>query len=547
MNGVVLETLSNRKLVSLTILLVLLQIVFFLIGGLIAPAPSHAENILSTKCLDKGNKPVTSRWFWPRNTKTSSPACTIIDSYDDPKLTQGGYGENNIVFTFQFPNPRDSVHLDMSRWFQHIVAVLQTDVLFVPHSPMVDNAVMMMDVRIGYRNKYDADHDWKEIARSDETRHLDCSIDEHMKREGYHYNCSVLSFFELGSCHHDYYLVNLRLPVLANSSVNHGLGIIDDMWLVEIHQNGGFTKVWFSIKTVMFPLVLGILIWYWRRVLQQERATNLLERTLMALGLAMTLLNCPIEWLTLYLNMPYMLLLGDIRQGLFYSVLLSFWIIFTGEHLMDQVERNKLTMYWKHLSAVAFACICLFVFDMCERGVQLTNPFFSIWADPTGAKVALSFIILAGLSGGCYFIFLCYMIYRVFKNISAKRTALPAMSKNRRKYYQGLIYRFKAMMLSTLVLAAMTVCFFVVSQVSEGYWKWGEENRLEYTSAFFTGVYGMWNVYVFMLLCLYAPSHKYMPVMDRETTESNDEDVVFTTLPSEASVLTTFVQKSSMD
>jgi len=42
----------------------------------------------------------------------------------------------------------------------------------------------------------------------------------------------------------------------------------------------------------------------------------------------------PVEWFTLWIYMPYMLLFSDIRQGIFHTVLLSFWIIFTGEHMM---------------------------------------------------------------------------------------------------------------------------------------------------------------------------------------------------------------------
>jgi len=44
--------------------------------------------------------------------------------------------------------------------------------------------------------------------------------------------------------------------------------------------------------------------------------------------------SVPLEWLTLWINMPFMLLVTDIRQGLFYGMLMSFWIIFTGEHLV---------------------------------------------------------------------------------------------------------------------------------------------------------------------------------------------------------------------
>ncbi|KAK3577609.1 hypothetical protein CHS0354_039193, partial [Potamilus streckersoni] len=269
-------------------------------------------------------------------------------------------------------------------------------------------------------------------------------------------------------------------------------------------------------------------------------------RTLFSLGIAMCLLNLPLEWLTLAVDMPFMLMINDIRQGTFYATLLCFWIIFAGEHIMDQVERNRLKHYWKHLAAVIFGCTCLFIFELSERGVRLANPFFSIWITDVGTKLALSFIILAGIAACSYFLFLCYMIFLVFRNISAKRTVLPSMSSARRKFYLGVIYRFKFLMISTLFCAALTVCFFIISQLNEGQWKFMDQDlNLEYTSAFFTGVFGMWNVYVIGLLCMYAPSHKNKPLETDET--SNEEEVQLTNLPSETSAVQAFSAKAAAD
>ena len=43
------------------------------------------------------------------------------------------------------------------------------------------------------------------------------------------------------------------------------------------------------------------------------------------------------------------------------------------------------------MSAVGVGCLSLLLFDMCERGIQLRNPFFSVWVSNAGAKTAVSF------------------------------------------------------------------------------------------------------------------------------------------------------------
>ncbi|ODN05286.1 Protein wntless [Orchesella cincta] len=539
MAGTVLENLSGRKLFVLTSILVICQIVCFLIGGLIAPAPSVATTMIATKCLDpEANR---TKWVYPRG----KGGCRIIEQLaEDNTLTDG-----NIVFALQIPFPKDSVILDYTRWQQNMIGILQLEIIYSKESPVLPDAQLMIDARLAYRN--DNEKEWKLYAESMEVRTLDCEFED--PKEGHNYNCGLIPLFELGSLHHDFYLINIRLPSSKDQSYNKGIGMLEDIQLVTIHQNGGFTKVWFSLKTIFTPLVLFVLVWYWQRVKAQGRPPALLEKLIFFLGVAIEFLNLPIEWLTLFIDMPYMLLIGDIRQGIFYAALLSFWLVFTGEHLMESGgEKNTLRTYWKHLSAVAVGCVALFLFDLCERGAHVANPFYSLWATPLGTRLALGLIIAAGISASLYFIFLSWMVWRVFQNISAKRTALPAMSAVRRMHYQGIIYRFKFLMLTTLACAAMTVIGFILGQVTEDKWKWDMEVHIEYTSAFYTGVYGMWNIYAMALLSLYAPSHKRWPP-ERDpyaNTNSGTEEIEFTRLEpdtSEISALASFAKKVAAD
>lgn len=74
------------------------------------------------------------------------------------------------------------------------------------------------------------------------------------------------------------------------------------------------------------------------------------SRVILALGISMTFINIPVEWFSIGFNWTWMLLFGDIRQGIFYSMLLSFWIIFCGEHLM---------VLWP--ASLFWVCLCAWV------------------------------------------------------------------------------------------------------------------------------------------------------------------------------------------
>lgn len=120
-------------------------------------------------------------------------------------------------------------------------------------------------------------------------------------------------------------------------------------------------------------------------------------------------------------------------------------------------------------------------------------------------------------------------------------------------------------MLATLVCAGLTIVGFIMGQLAEGQFRYEDEDvSIELTSAFLTGVYGMWNIYIFCLLILYAPSHKMWPSNAQRTNDATgdnnsennaivSEEIEFNSLPSEyaspseISSLTSFAKKSAYD
>lgn len=103
--------------------------------------------------------------------------------------------------------------------------------------------------------------------------------------------------------------------------MNLNTGNIRDLHLTVIYQNGGFTKVWLSLKTIFFPFIVAIMCWFWNRVHQLQRSPVLIEYMLLGLGAALTFLNRKSQWILIPSNYPYqiVLLLFSSSSGVFHA------------------------------------------------------------------------------------------------------------------------------------------------------------------------------------------------------------------------------------
>lgn len=131
---------------------------------------------------------------------------------------------------------------------------------------------------------------------------------------------------------------------------------------------------------------------------------------------------------------------------------------------MDDNDKKAWTTfksYWKYISIVWIGCFSLLIYELSERGLQLKNPFFSIWDSKIGSNIAISMLFLACFCGVLNFISLIYLVGKVALNFYVKQTQLPAMNSLRRAFYEGIIYRFKFLLASTVICAAFTFAFFI--------------------------------------------------------------------------------------
>lgn len=313
------------QLLLITVLLVGSATLFFVIGALGPPSSRVTYHHFHTCVV-----PSAGGHIWdPTYELINDESCNKIGRHleMEAKATLKDYPLQNILFYTQIPYIKDHV---MSRLFQHLITDLgiqfsSTDYI----RRLMDYGLNMLrfEVALGYRDAVQGP--WHRMARANVTRTLRCQLNNW----GY-LSCDHLPFFELGSCHHKQYLVNLVFPSLplGNSLKEFsGLAPVSKLTTYVMHQSIGFTRLWLALKSVCCPVTALALVWFLRRAAAAV-STSLIEKSLAFLGTCLVLYNVPLELLSLFFDCPWLLVANDFRQGLFIAALFSFWVIFVGEH-----------------------------------------------------------------------------------------------------------------------------------------------------------------------------------------------------------------------
>eukprot|EP00731_Ephydatia_muelleri_P017966 Em0011g6a len=349
--------------------------------------------------------------------------CNVFGSGEVSRSKQHlqAYPMKNIMFYTQIPS-KLSRHV-MSRWFQFLITDLGMQFSSGEYAEKVTkfNAnKLRFEIALGYRDDHSGS--WHHLTRGNVSRTLSCRPNAWGI-----YSCDHFPLFELGSCHHQHYLINIVFPSLPLGDIIddfRGLAPLSGVIIYEVHQTVGFTRLWFTIKAVLFPVVLVMLCWLMNRMSSQTRSLALTEKSLVFMGISLTVYNAPVELLSLYIDAPWLLVLNDFRQGVLIASLFSFWIILVGEHKRTPQE----------------------------------------WL----------FIGIALLSSLLYAFILVIMVIGAYNSLLQKHKSLVHMSLPAKLKFESLFIRWKFFLCLTIFVAVMSVGSLFLPATTLLYWQQGK-------------------------------------------------------------------------
>ncbi len=158
-----------------------------------------------------------------------------------------------IIHSFQIPLPRDDQVMRLHRLFQTMTSLLQLQVLFPPAVKQKDAIFeestvqhdIPFEVALAYHNSEEPDAEWHLMAQDKLKKIFKCV------RSQYSLDCDMIELFELGSVHHEFYLINIKLRdqskfISSTQQSEQPSTTLPEvrLYLTFIYQTGGFTLMY---------------------------------------------------------------------------------------------------------------------------------------------------------------------------------------------------------------------------------------------------------------------------------------------------------------
>ncbi|XP_067137832.1 protein wntless homolog [Centruroides vittatus] len=496
---------SKRSFATFISVLVLCQLTLFFLAGWIVPFYFETNAIMAEKCINNEftnkEKNDLNAWHVIRSHNKNSSNCN-----NSIRITR----TNEFIL---FDNVMFGAHIHLmkkaSGWF------LNSDVTILV-SPEVtykiyDHPVQYLKLNITIKLKCSKN---KQIYFANVTEqksfvcHLDSENHKIFKNSLPLYKCEPLFIFELSNFHYNYCLLNVYFPINLMDKINLDLTVehFKNLKITTVTHNEKFLQFFLCLKLFCLVLIIIITVYYTHFIKQAKRSSVLLERMLCYLSILLILQNIPMEYLQHWFEFPsinaFILIFTELRKTLFYCMLFYYWIMYCNECQMIEKEYQHLKKYNKTIIIIFIMCFTIVIFNSYKKNIHQENPLRNVWLVESRTKLFLIFTFITMICSALYIIYLCKIAYHVSENIKFKwmkhHTECPDQI-----CFEKRIYRFRIIMGITLLCAILTTVYFIINQIVEGYWKWNKIH-LQHVSTFFIGVYGMWNLYIFMQMFLYS-------------------------------------------
>ncbi|XP_069935695.1 protein wntless-like isoform X2 [Cherax quadricarinatus] len=383
---------TSWTLGTLTVLAVLL------LASEIAPTPWTHITVRGTKCFQS---PING-WYL----SDGKHNCLNGADISDVKRT---IHPDNTYYTFQVPEMKGVTTVGFSRWQWRLYGVLRLHLLFNDgHLSRHSNDIVLKS-QLGYMSSDDL-YKPTLIATNYQERKLYCSYVKEHVFDGTTYDCSPQVVVVLYSLHHEYYLINMMIPHHredTNEWVNRNFGRVKDVYITFFSLADWYTKLLVLLQTLFFPVVITILWKFRKSVGELERPPTHLECVLALLAVALTIMNCPLEIVTLVADCPWMIVVNDIRHNFFYASFMTFFLYLTDKHL----EPGKLCPHAKKAINISIrsGSLAILIVDMIEHLVNMEHPL-AVTFESMHLNMSMLFFAMLGCYLTCITVRTCSCI-----------------------------------------------------------------------------------------------------------------------------------------